>query len=180
MKWGKIFKSPQFWMLVGGIVLMIVIYNASPKTLDRLIEFAEREVPNKRKRGKNKYEEKCREIFERIFHKSFPTTRKVEWLKNPKTGRALELDGYNPDIETSIGRGLAFEYDGIQHAAPSVEIYGSNPNKAFLGQVYRDLVKNKLCKKNGLLLIRIHHLVPYEDLEKYIKEQLEKEGFEFQ
>ena len=47
------------------------------------------------------------------------------WLKNPWTNERsswytstyqnLELDGYNPDVVTPLGKGLAFEYDGRQH-----------------------------------------------------------------
>lgn len=158
-----------------GIAVTIWIANASPKSLDRLNRALEKSTslprPRKKKRH-NIYEEKCREVFERIFGAKFPTTRKVPWLKNPETGRPLELDGYNPDIRTKIGRGLAFEYDGPQHAAPSPELHGIMAHSEFSKQFRRDMHKNRLCKKHGVLLIRIHHLVDADQIENFIIKKL--------
>ena len=56
-----------------------------------------------------KREEQCRLIFQSIFkRKKFPKVRPT-FLRNPKTNRCLELDGYNKKLK------LAFEYDGYQH-----------------------------------------------------------------
>src|ERR1700694_2780381 len=60
------------------------------------------------------YEERCRNFFETVFGLPFNKCR-PEFLKNPLTHKKLELDGFNPSIPTSIGMGLAFEYNGAQH-----------------------------------------------------------------
>lgn len=116
---------------------------------------------------KNVSENKCRRIFERLFGVPFSTIR-PNWLKNPETGRNLELDGYNPNIKTKIGKGLAFEYDGVQH-------YQYNPifhkkESDFTSQVRRDFFKDKRCKELGIVLIR----VPFDtkDMEEYIRKEL--------
>lgn len=128
----------------------------------------------KRKRRVNKHEERCREIFQEIFHRRFKSVR-PKWLKNPATGKNLELDGYSSHIRTPIGKGLAFEYDGIQHSKYTKHFHGSNP-KAFLYQTKKDEWKDLLCKKRGVKLIRIPHFVAYEDLERFIKNKLRREN----
>ena len=107
---------------------------------------------------KNKTEEKCRKIFEEIFKVEFYKIR-PKWLVNPKTNNLLELDGYNERLS------LAFEYDGKFH----YERHPKGDEKSFEDQRDRDLVKNSLCKQNGVTLIRI----PYTEnnnLDNFIKE----------
>ena len=53
-------------------------------------------------------EEKCRAVFEQLTGLKFPKLR-PDWLRNPKTGYTLELDGYCEEIA------IAFEYQGKQH-----------------------------------------------------------------
>jgi len=178
MNWKKIVTSGYFWLIVGGVIITIWIANAPPKSLDNFTKFLEQTAqlpqPHRKKKKKNVYEEKCRKIFERIFRAKFPTTRKVKWLKNPETGRALELDGYNPNIKTHLGQGLAFEYDGPQHAAPSPELHGIMAHSEFSSQFRRDMHKNRLCKEHGVLLIRIHHLVDADQIENFIIKKLKE------
>ena len=109
----------------------------------------------------NRYENKCRKVLEDRFDRSFPTTR-PDFLKNPKTNRNLELDGYCEELK------LAFEYDGEFH-------YKEKPwqgvRHSLLDRQQLDRLKDDLCKNNGIILIRI----PYwenSNLESYIKEQL--------
>jgi hypothetical protein len=119
----------------------------------------------------NVHEEACRKIFERLFNKRFQSIR-PDWLKNPHTGRNLELDGYCSEIYTPLGKGLAFEYDGQQHAEYNKHFHKSPQD--FVKQVKRDFWKDKVCKQHGILLIRIPHYIPYDDLEKYIKLKLSR------
>lgn len=120
----------------------------------------------------NKHEEKCREIFQKIFQKPFKSVR-PSWLKNPVTNKNLELDGYCPGIKTPLGNGLAFEYDGVQHSKYSRHFHRRGPQE-FLYQVKKDSWKDHRCKQEGVLLIRIPHFVAYEDLERYIVQKLTK------
>lgn len=128
----------------------------------------------KRKKKINKHEERCRVIFQNIFHVPFSSIR-PEWLKNPVTGRNLELDGFNPDIVTPVGKGLAFEYDGHQHSAYKPHFHRGGVDD-FKYQVKKDTFKDLKCKERGVLLVRIPHFVDYYDLDRFIAEKLQKMG----
>lgn len=184
----KILTNGYFWTIVAAVVITVWICNTSSQNLDKFAKIIDHEntlarirgggkEKQKRKKGKNVFEERCRAIFENLFKTNFPTTRKIKWLKNPETGRPLELDGFNPYIATPIGKGLAFEYDGSQHAAPNGHFHGIDAVAEFSSQFRRDQYKTDLCKKNKVLLIRIHHLVDFDQLENFIRKKLEKEGF---
>jgi hypothetical protein len=121
-------------------------------------------------------EERCRKIFQDIFKVEFKSVR-PGWLKNPATGHNLELDGFNPDIKTRLGYGLAFERDGGQHGRYIPHFHRSGPEE-FLYQVKKDEWKDLRCKEKGILLIRIPEFVAPSDLERYIKTKLRKEGFD--
>lgn len=127
-------------------------------------------------RGKrvNKFEEECRRIFEGIFNKKFVSIR-PGWLKNPVTGSNLEIDGFNPDIVTPKGKGLGFEYDGEQHSRFNQHFHRGDV-KAFEYQQVKDSFKDKVCREKGVLLIRIPHFIIFDDLEKYIRLELTRNG----
>ena len=121
-----------------------------------------------------KSQEKCRDIFQGLFGLPFISVR-PPFLKNPITGKNLELDGYNPNIMTPIGKGLAFEYDGEQHSRFNPYFHRNGENE-FVYQTKKDHFKDLKCKENGVLLIRIPHFVVRTDLERYIKDTLRKKG----
>lgn len=135
--------------------------------------------PGKKSRTKKsrkklyKNEERCRQIFESIYSKEFKSVR-PNWLKNPVSGgRNLELDGYCDSIRTPIGTGLAFEYDGIQHAKYKKHFHKSGPQE-FIYQTKKDKWKDLKCKEKGVFLVRIPHFIAFEDLERYITNKLDK------
>lgn len=188
MALGKVLTNGYFWTIIAAVMITVWICNTSPQNLDKFSQIIANESSiaragrgkkkgKGRRRGTNVHEEKCRDIFEKIFQTNFPTTRKVKWLRNPETNRPLELDGFNPYIKTPIGTGLAFEYDGAQHAAPNGHFHGMDAVKEFSSQFRRDQYKSDLCKKHRVMLIRIHHLVDFDQLENFIRKKLEKEGF---
>jgi hypothetical protein len=126
----------------------------------------------KKSRKLYKHEERCRKIFQEIFGRKFPS-EKPDWLKNPiRKGKNLELDGVCYDIPTPLGRGLAFEYDGVQHSRYTKRFHRSKSE--FKYQVKKDEWKNRRCKEERVLLIRIPHWVAYEDLERYIVQELHR------
>lgn len=124
----------------------------------------------KKKKKENKYEEICRSIFQDIFKVPFKSVRPL-WLKNPQTGRNLELDGFNDAIVTPIGIGLAFEYDGKQHDE-YVPRFHRKGKIEYIYQKKKDYWKDLMCKKKGVKLIRIPHTVKKEMLREYIEKQL--------
>lgn len=114
-----------------------------------------------------KMEEICRTILEEYFDDYFPSCR-PKFLKNPKTGRPLELDGYNARLN------LAFEYNGRQHSE-----YPNNFHKTreeFDNQVERDLYKYSRCKELGIDLILIPYTVKEDDLKSYILSKIKSVG----
>jgi len=121
----------------------------------------------------NKHEEECRRIFQELYGKKFKSVR-PDWLRNPVTGKNLELDGYCPDIETLKGIGLAFEYDGEQHSKFNSHFH-KNGHDEFIYQVKKDTWKDLKCKEKGVTLVRIPHFVAFTDLRRYIIHELERQ-----
>lgn len=118
-----------------------------------------------KKRMPNTREEKCRDIFESLTGKAYPTTR-PDFLKNPATGRNLELDGYCEELKS------AFEYQGSQHYK-----YPNRYHKTideFHAQVARDEFKVQRCKEEGVNLVVIPYNLTDEEILDYIKFHLKK------
>jgi hypothetical protein len=99
----------------------------------------------------SKGERECRRVLEEYYGKSFGSTRNIEWLRNPETGRLLELDGYNDELK------IGFEYNGRQHYEwPN---YTNQTSDEFIQQRRRDIYKRKQCDVHGVYLITIPHTV---------------------
>jgi hypothetical protein len=120
----------------------------------------------KNKKKTLKSENRCKEIFERLFNKEFPSVR-PSFLKNPVTGHNLELDGYNEELQ------LAFEYNGKQHSAYVPHFHRAGP-KEFIYQTKKDAYKSKICKMRGIELIQIPHYIHFDNLESYIIKNLKR------
>lgn len=156
-----------FWIGIFIILLFISIYFYDKPYLRKSELFI------KYKTLKNKTrEEICREIFENYFQRNFPKVRH-ELLINPKTKRKLELDCYSKVKFFNYYNGLAFEIDGEQHYNYVKKWHKTRSN--FNEQVERDKIKNELCEKNGILLIRIPYYV--DDVKEYMLKQLNERIF---
>ena len=110
----------------------------------------------------SKGEIQCRYILQSIFNKPF-TNQRPNFLRNI-TGNNLELDCYNEELK------LAVEYNGIQHSK-YIPFFHKN-KEAFLNQLYRDDIKRRICKENGICLIEVPHTVKLNDIENYILKEL--------
>ena len=119
------------------------------------------------KKGVYKNEEKCREVIQSIYNAPFKKIR-PDFLKNPKTGRKLELDMYNDNLK------IALEYNGIQHRTYAPYFHKSQND--YYDQVDRDKLKERLCKENGVLLIVVPDTVRYNEIESFIRSELKKAG----
>ncbi|ARF12360.1 hypothetical protein Klosneuvirus_5_30 [Klosneuvirus KNV1] len=104
-------------------------------------------------------EEITRCIFEMLFNKKFIKVR-PDWLNK------LELDGYCEELK------LAFEYDGEQHYKFIERFHKSEEN--FKKQLENDSLKDKLCKENNIILIRIPYSLKYDEIKAYICDECMK------
>lgn len=155
-------------LIIAAIIFLSLVFifrNRISKTLENKEDFpwfkTFSQHPKKRIIQK-KNEKKCREIFENIFRRPFPSAR-PDFLRR-KNGYCLELDGWCPELK------LAFEYQGSQHYKFNKRFHRSMED--FEKQKQRDEEKKKLCEKHGVKLIEIPYTVPYEKLESYIRGQV--------
>jgi hypothetical protein len=103
-------------------------------------------------------EKRCRDWLEQKFARKFDRVR-PDWLKNPESGRNLELDCFNEEL------GLAVEFNGIQHYKYT-SIFHKNKAE-FLYSLKKDMLKKKLCLENNVHLV----VVPYwiRDVERFLE-----------
>jgi hypothetical protein len=91
------------------------------------------------------------EVIEDILQKEIERNVRPSFLRNPESGKSLELDCYIPEYK------LAVEYNGIQHYKfPSAY---HKTEKEFYDQLYRDRLKKKLCDEQGVYLIPVPYWV---------------------
>lgn len=102
----------------------------------------------------------CKAAVEKIygvpFHSVWP-----DWLRNPKTGRCLELDLYNDELK------LAIEYHGEQHYKYTPRFHKSYND--FVKAIERDNVKLDICDKHGVYVITVPYNCPHNQIESYIR-----------
>lgn len=102
----------------------------------------------------------------RIFaNQQFIKTR-PPWLRNPRTGRVCELDFYCDELK------LAVEVQGMQHY-----VYPNSWHKnrtEFEEQVYRDRLKEDLCKQLGVTLVHVPFTVQQKNVEEFIRAELQR------
>lgn len=101
-----------------------------------------------------------------LFNKEFKSYR-LKSMINPYTKKALELDCYNPQV------GIAVEYQGEQHYRFPNGFHKTR--EEFEDQVARDVIKEHLCKKNNILLIKVPYTVPLDVIPSYIYDRLPEE-----
>lgn len=118
----------------------------------------------------SKGETECRRVLEQTFRRPFDKAR-PDILNNPVTGgnHNLELDCYNREMR------LAVEYNGAQHYK-YIPFFHSN-KEAFLNQKYRDELKRRMCRDNGITLIEVPYTVKQQDIESFLLTELRKAGY---
>jgi len=91
------------------------------------------------------------EVFQDIMQRDIRRNIRPDFLRNPETGKALELDCYDEEYK------IAVEYNGIQHYKYPSAFHKSE--QQFYDQLYRDRLKKKLCEDEGVYLIPIPYWV---------------------
>ena len=116
-----------------------------------------------------KYESKgekiCRSVLEETFQVPFVNVR-PNFLRNPETGRLLELDCYNEDLK------LGLEYNGSQHYVYNAQSKFHKNYEEFISQVRRDMLKKELCDANDVYLITVPYNVAHDKIKNYIHDNL--------
>lgn len=87
--------------------------------------------------------------------------RDLKFLINPKTGKRLEIDLYDPIYKIGV------EYNGPHHYEFPNDYHRTQED--FYDQLYRDDIKRKLCDKHGIYLIPVSYLV--DDIKKTPEER---------
>ena len=117
--------------------------------------------------GSHKRERITRLILETLFQRPFPSIR-PPWLTNPQTGRSLEIDCYNEELN------LACEVSGAQH-------YEENnlhkDRREFLKQVYRDRIKKEQLLDRGVDFLVVPYTIPIGSIPSYVIQCLESLGY---
>jgi hypothetical protein len=104
-------------------------------------------------------------LLKKPFHKERP-----DFLRNPVTKNFnLELDCFNPELK------LGVEVNGIQHYK-YVPYFHKNFD-AFRNQQYRDELKRRMCKDEGVILIEVPYTVKIPDIDNFLINELRKNGF---
>ena len=118
----------------------------------------------------SKGEIECKRVLENYFNKPFDKER-PGFLNNPVTGSKhnLELDCFNKEL------GLAVEYSGRQHYH-YVPFFHKN-KEVFYNQKYRDELKRRMCKDNGVVLIEVPYTVKHKNIETFLKKELYNRGY---
>ena len=106
------------------------------------------------------HEQATRDAFERITGRKFPKVR-PRFLRNPASGRNLELDGYCEEMM------LAFEYDGELHSTFPNSFHRTYAD--FVAQQQRDRLKEHLCNKAGVRLLRVSCDVALGSIDAYVQ-----------
>jgi hypothetical protein len=97
--------------------------------------------------------------MEEIYGVPFGKVR-PDFLKNPETGRNLELDCYNEDLK------IAVEYSGITHY--QYPNWTGQSFEEFIQGIRRDMFKVEACDRNGVYLITVPYNVPEHLIKEYI------------
>lgn len=117
----------------------------------------------------SKGERQMKYCLEKIYGKPFKKVR-PSWLINPKTGRRLELDCYNEELN------VAGEYNGRQHYVYTPPMFHKTP-EAFEEQKYRDKIKRGICNIHNIKLITVPYTVKNKNMMAYIKGKIGDANF---
>jgi len=122
-----------------------------------------------REKKYSKGEAECRRVLEGYFGIPFKSCR-PDFLRNPVTGNQcnLEIDCYNAQMR------LGVEYNGQQHYK-YIPFFHRN-KEAFYNQKYRDDMKRRICRENGITLVEVPYTVKHGDIERWLLRALKQRG----
>lgn len=174
------FKIDDTWFLYSfifgcvGILLLVLIHRKLTKQRGRWGKnfnniYMYRNGANTPEKSESKGELECRRFLETIFQAPFPKAR-PDFLKNPVTGNNLEIDCFNPTLK------LGVEYNGQQHY--SFTSFFHKNVEASTNQKYRDELKRRMCRENGIHLIEVPYTIKLNDIGPYLQLRLKQLGYQ--
>lgn len=186
-KFKKLWDERGFEIILGLCVAFILIFALYRKITggrgtwsteyQSPYQFDKKNVPDQQPSRykpprESKGETECRRILEYLFKRPFGKER-PDFLRNPVTGgnQNLELDCYNRELR------LAVEYNGRQHYE-YIPFFHRNKD-AFTNQKYRDELKSRMCRDNGVTLIFVPYTIKLEGIKEYLEKELRKAGYQF-
>jgi hypothetical protein len=104
-----------------------------------------------------------RSALEMLTRKPFVKVR-PSWLRNPSTGRCLEIDAWNEELK------LACEFQGYQHT-----IFPNCFHKSYVDferQVQRDRFKAEKLRSLGIKLLEVPHTVSVKEIPSFLAGRL--------
>jgi hypothetical protein len=168
----KYWKKHQFKIIVfSSIFLVFVLYFFNDKSQGTWSLDYTYDPTTKRPRfvKESKGQQECRRVMESLFNAPFPSLR-PDFLLNHETGRNLEIDCCNIDLQ------LGVEYNGIQHYQYHKKMHSSYED--FEAQQRRDALKQELCKKNSFTLITVPYIISVPNIQNYLIHQLRSYGYD--
>ena len=119
------------------------------------------EAPHRPRQSRGEAE--CCRVMSELYGVPFTTIR-PDFLRNPETGRNLELDCYNEQLK------IAVEYHGKQHYVhPN---FTGQTKEQFDKQRSRDQLKLDLCDHHGVYVVTVPYTVPVEGIKNFIINEL--------
>ncbi len=106
----------------------------------------------------SKGEMECQKALQDLYPRYQFEKVRPPFLRNPRTGRNLELDFYCPELR------LAVEFQGRQHYVYDKHFHKSQED--FYEQLERDRIKQELCTQHGIRLITVPYTV--SDVKEYL------------
>lgn len=170
-KFQNLWNDYGFEIVLIGSIIFLLLYGFTRRnhvgTYSTSFYYSPLKVKNNPNQStckvESKGEQRCREVLENYFSKPFPN-RRPNFMNNPITAQNLEIDCYNDELR------LGVEYHGKQHFE-FVPYFHKTKDKFSLQQ-YRDEIKRRLCRDNGIILIEVPYTVPIEEIESFIMNKL--------
>ena len=166
----------KFVLILSLIVIVVVAgwsllfeHEGTFNTMREDLIPEDRWYSGKSARENDKYESKGEEIarrcIENIYGQEFKNVRLPD-IKNPNTGRNLEIDCYNADLKIGV------EYHGIMHYQFCP--YFHKTPEDFAKAKQRDQHKQDACKQLGIALIVVPYTTSHDKICDYIKRELKR------
>jgi hypothetical protein len=122
---------------------------------------------DEQKKFESKGEQITRACLESIFNLKF-VNKRIPEIKNPNTGKNLELDCYNEFLK------LAVEYHGVNHYK-FIPFFHKTLEKFYESQE-RDEYKMQMCKKLGIDLLIVPYNTKHDQICNLLKRELKRIG----